>query len=129
MGAEASCTLTVGGKKVEVKAFLETDALLLRGSNVRLSIPYARMSAVKATSGSLRLTFDHRVVRLELGAVAEKWAERIVNPPTRADKLGVKPNGRVLLVGCKDPTFRRELKARGAAVTSRAGAGMDMIFL
>ncbi len=43
MGAEAMCTVTVGRKKDAGKALLETDALIFRGSVLRLSIPYAQM--------------------------------------------------------------------------------------
>lgn len=42
---------------------------------------------------------------------------------SRTEKLGVKPGSRVALIGLKDPSFMDELKAAGARVASRLGAG------
>jgi hypothetical protein len=128
MGAEAKCLLVFRGRKATGKALLETDALIFRGSDLRLSIPYAAMSSVKAMRGGLRVKFDDGVAEFQLGPAAEKWAARIVSPPSRADKLGVRSHHRVLMIGLSDPEFRRELEARGARVTSRAASGMDAIF-
>jgi hypothetical protein len=43
---------------------------------------------------------------------AENWVKAISNPPTRLDKLGVKPRHRVALIGIEDPGFARELAER-----------------
>ena len=56
-----------------------------------------------------------------LGDAAQKWATRIRNPPSRLDKLGVKPGMRVRLIGRFESAFTDEVKARGAlAVRSKA---------
>jgi len=129
MGAESKCTLMIGRTKTEGKALLETDALIFRGADARLSIPYKQMSAVDAQDGTLRVT--HGVARFELGAAAAKWAAKIRNPPTRADKLGIKPEQRVWLAGLDDEELRAEIESRGAAVLTppvnvgRAGAAQN----
>jgi hypothetical protein len=47
---------------------------------------------------------------------------------SRTEKLGVKPGSRVALIGLQDPSFVDELKAAGARVTARLGAGpYDMV--
>jgi len=47
---------------------------------------------------------------------------------SRTEKLGVKPGSRVALIGLQDPSFVDELKAAGARVTARVGAGpYDMV--
>jgi hypothetical protein len=128
MGAEAKCTVTLGRTKTEGKALLETDVLTFRGGDVRLSIPFARISAVVATEGSLRVTHADGVATFALGAAAARWAEKIRNPPTRADKLGVKAGQRVLILGVHDPTLAAEVEARGGELVPRDAAEVDVVF-
>ena len=53
--------------------------------------------------------------RFTLGAVqAERWAQAILNPPGRLDKLGVKPGMSAAIVNLDDPDFASELAARAA---------------
>src|SRR5918999_3684250 len=99
MGAEAKCTLTFGKTRADGKALLETDALIFRGGEVRLSVPYKKMSGVEARAGALRITFEEGVAVFAIGDAAEKWAAKILNPPSRLDKLGVKPAHMVLVLG------------------------------
>ncbi len=53
-------------------------------------------------------------------------------PPTRPllDKLGVRPDSRVAILGVDDPDFLRELRARTVDVsTTRPKMGSDLIFV
>ena len=128
MGAEARCVATIGRKQVEGKALLETDSLICRGGDLRLSIPFATVKTLDARDGVLHVNAGDGTVRLALGAAAAKWAEKIRNPPTRADKLGVKSGQTVLLVSGSDDLLTRELTARGAKVVARATTPVDVIF-
>jgi hypothetical protein len=128
MGAEASCTLTLAGKTTNGKALLETDALIFRGGELRISIPYKQVSKVVASDGILRVTWDHGVAAFALGDTAIKWAEKIRNPPSRMDKLGIKAEQRVLLIGLRDDELRAEIEARGATVATRLSKSADAIF-
>lgn len=128
MGAEAKCTLTFGKTTTEGKALLETDALIFRGGDVRLAIPYKQMSAVDARGGTLEVTFPRGVAAFAIGDTAPKWAAKIRNPPSRLDKLGVKPSHSVLLLGIDDPDFTREVASRAARTSSTATGDADLIF-
>jgi Protein of unknown function (DUF3052) len=128
VGAEAKCTLTFGKTKADGKALLETDALVFRGGDVRLSVPYKEMLAVEANAGSLRVTFPGGVATFGIGDVASRWADKIINPPTRLDKLGVKPSHVVLLDGIDDETLTRDLELRGIRVSTRMTGQADIIF-
>ena len=128
MGAEATCTVTVGRKKDAGKALLETEALIFRGDDLHLSIPYKKMSSVDANDGVLRVTYRDGVAAFDLGPVSAKWADKIRHPPTRADKLGVKSRQRVLLIGMDDEDLVRELEERGASVARRMSGHADVIF-
>ena len=128
MGAEARCSLTFGKTKAEGKALLETDALIFRGGDVRLSVPYRQISAVEARGGSLRVTFPGGTAVFDIGDAAPKWAAKIVNPPSRLDKLGVKPSHVVILLGIRDDAFLNEVAARTSRMSTRASGQADLIF-
>jgi len=129
MGAEAKCTATISGKKAVGKALLETDELIFRGEDVRLKIPYKSVSSIDAKDGVLHIAWLSGVASFELGASAVKWADRIRNPPSRIDKLDVKPGQLVLFVGIRDATLREEIETRGATVLARAIEPVDAIFV
>jgi hypothetical protein len=129
MGQEAKCTLTFGGTRAEGKALLETDAIIFRGGEVRLSVPYKQISAVDARNGALRVTFPDGVATFGIGAAASKWADKILNPPSRLDKLGVKPGHLVVLLGISDALFTEELTTRGARVSKQLRGQADIIFV
>jgi hypothetical protein len=129
MGYDASCTIRIDGETARGTAWLEHKDLLFRGP-FRLVIPLSEIASATAKDGCLRVRFGKRVAELEIGAAAEKWASRITNPPSRLDKLGVKPLMKVMLVGSQDAAFEGELTARGATIVKRASpsAPPDLIF-
>jgi len=102
MGDEAHATLTYQGQVAEGRAKLETDELVFRG-DVRLRVPFRAVSSVEAEGDRLLLAWDGEQATLELGEKAARWAERIRNPKTLADKLGVKPGQAVAVVGDVGP--------------------------
>jgi hypothetical protein len=129
MGAEAKCTATISGKKAVGKALLETDELIFRGDDVRLTIPYKSVSSIDVKDGVLHVAWLSGVASFDLGPSAVKWADRIRNPPTRIDKLDVKPGQLVLFVGIRDSTLREEIETRGATVVARPIAQVDAVFV
>jgi hypothetical protein len=129
MGQEARCTLTFGRTKAEGKALLETDALIFRGGDVRLSVPYRDITSVTATAGALRVESGSGVAVFAIGSAAAQWADKIRNPPSRLDKLGVKPGAVVIVLGVEDDAFAAELAAREAQVLTRLGGEADVVFL
>jgi hypothetical protein len=128
VGVEAKCSLTVGRTKIEGKALLETEALVFRGGHVRLAIRYKDIASVDARHGVLRVRHTKGTASFGLGTSAAKWAEKIRNPPSRADKLGIKAGQRVLIVGVMDAELRRELDSRAATILTRKGPDIDLVF-
>lgn len=110
MGNEARCTIKSGGKKVAGKALLETTELVFRGESLRLKIPFAQMKSVNAADGELRIQSPDGLVVFELGSDAEKWANKILNPKSRMEKLGLKQGAKVSVIGKLDPEFEAELE-------------------
>jgi hypothetical protein len=67
------------------------------------------VKSAKAVNGELRLEVPEGVAVFVLGANAEKWCQKILHPKTRSEKLGVKANETVWLVGKFDDDFLAEL--------------------
>jgi len=109
MGQELDCRLHYQNRTLGGKAYLETDHLLFRGED-RLKVALGDLTAVRAVDGLLQLEFPGGPAALELGPAAEKWARKILQPPTRAGKLGIKPGMSVRLAGQFDADFLEELE-------------------
>jgi hypothetical protein len=80
---------------------------------------------VKAADGVLTLDFPGGPARFELGRAAEKWADRILHPPSRASKLGVKPGLAVRIVGEFEAGFLAEV---GGLPTASPRSPADLVF-
>ncbi len=131
MGQELECTLRYQKRTLTGKAHLETDYLHFRSQGglktPRLKVPLKDLTAVQAADGLLKLEFPGGPAALELGRAAEKWADKILHPPSRIGKLGVKAGVAVRLVGDFEQDFLDELS--GCAIDPIKGrAKADLVF-
>jgi len=115
MGQEVRCRADFGKQSCDGKALLESTELIFRGA-FRLKIPFQSISAMEAADGKLKIQYPDGPAVFHLGKAAEKWADRIRNPPSRLDKLGVRAGTKVQLIGRHDDDFKRELAERGAVI-------------
>ena len=123
MGQEVHCEARFDGKVSVGKALLETDDLIFRG-DFRLKIPLKSIQSLDVANGVLSVTSSAGTAQFTLGAQAGKWAHKIRNPRSLADKLDVKPGMRVSLIGVANP-----LEGRTKDVTEGTAAkGSDLIF-
>ncbi|HSC26281.1 MAG TPA: hypothetical protein VLD67_03350 [Vicinamibacterales bacterium] len=131
MGYDARCTLVIDGTSRHGTACLEDRQLIFRGP-IRLAIPLEAVSSATASGGTLLVRFDGRSAEFQIGAAAERWADRITRPPSRLDKLGVKPGQTVAVLGAIEAPFALELEGRGARVVRRGPSPsrpVDLVFL
>jgi hypothetical protein len=129
LGLEANCKLRLGKKISAGKALLETNELIFRGGEP-LVIPLKEIESADAKRGELHVKFSGGTAVLELGRDAEKWALKIRYPRSRIDKLGVKPESRVAVLGIRDDEFRQELAARAPEVAEgKPKKDSDIVFL
>jgi hypothetical protein len=126
MGQELECRMRYQRRTLSGKAYLETDYLLFRGEE-RLKIPLKDVTEVKASDGVLALAFAGGPAEFELGKAAEKWLEKILHPPSRMDKLGVKPGLSVRLAGEFAVDFLKELRGRDRA-PAEGSSKVDLVF-
>lgn len=121
MGQEIPCVVYFGGKRAAGKALLESTEILFRG-DFRLKIPVKDIKEVKAANGELRVKTAEGLVVFELGGKAEKWRDKILNPKSVIEKLGVKSGEAVSLHGTFDIKFHETLKKHGAKISSEKDA-------
>jgi len=120
MGQERESTLRIAKKRIEGEALLETAEIIFRpiDGSKRLTFAFADIvKSVKAVEGELRFHTEEGPAVLELGAAAEKWAEKILHPKSRAQKLGVKSGMKLAVVGSFDTDFQKELRAIAKSIS------------
>jgi|CXWL01.1.fsa_nt_gi hypothetical protein len=122
MGAELSCRIKRGVSYDSGKALLESDALFFSGEKSRVIVSFALSREAKVEGNWLSL----QGYQFELGAVAQTWADKIRNPKSVLQKLGVKPGAQVALVGDFEKDFVTHLERTGA-VSAKRGP-FDVIF-
>jgi hypothetical protein len=128
MGNELTCTARSAGKTSEGKALLETREIVFRG-NFRLKIPFASLKSVVARDGELYLKWKDGSAVLELGDRAAKWADKILHPKNRTEKLGIKSGLTISSVAINDAEFVRELRENAKKFSNtKPTAESDLIF-
>jgi len=129
MGNEATCKVQFGKQASEGKALLETREVLFRG-DFRLKIPFSSITTASAVDGELRLQTAEGLASFHLGSArAGKWLERILHPKSRIEKLGVKPEAKVSVIGMLDAEFLRELGDLTNSITKgKAAKDAEHIF-
>ena len=123
------------GKEAQVRAVfadgedlgllqLELPKLIFRGTQRRVFEGPA-LAGVRAEAGDLVMVEGTRFGLGEKQAAA--WADAILNPKSRLDKLGVKPGMRVAVLGVVDDDLAGELAGRGVALVNDL-SGLDILF-
>lgn len=128
MGNEALCRVDLGGSSAEARVLLETDELIVRGG-MKLRIPFKEMERVAADGGALTFRWKGADARMLVGVLAPKWAEKIRNPKSVIDKLGVKPGQRVTILGDVGEELAAAVEQRSGDVSRRLRKESDVIFL
>jgi hypothetical protein len=133
MGQERESTLRIAKKRIEGEALLETSEIIFRpiDGSKRLKFAFADIvKSVKAVDGELRFHTEEGPAVLELGPAAEKWAEKILHPKSRVEKLGVKSGMQLSLIGKFDDGFRKEVGAATKNISAgKIAANSELIFV
>jgi hypothetical protein len=111
MGQDVHCIATWNGRRSIGTASLETDDILFRGE-FRLRIPLKTVTDLASDEGRLTVKIAEGTATFNLGVRAQQWAERIRNPKGVLDKLGIKPEMLVCVLGVRDQWFLDELTSR-----------------
>jgi hypothetical protein len=115
MGQEIKCRVEYQGETHSGRVLLESTEIIVRG-DFRLKIPFSSIKKLHAENGVLQVHTREGLALFHLGPKAEKWLDKIKNPKSLVDKLGVKPGDPVTLLGKFDATFLAELKKHKAII-------------
>jgi hypothetical protein len=133
MGQERESTLRLGRRRIEGEALLETAEIIFRpvDGSKRMKFAFADIfKSVKAVDGELRFHTEDGPAVLELGPAAEKWAEKILHPKSRVEKLGVKSGMQVAMIGAFEADFQKELRTIAKNVSEgKIADGAELIFV
>jgi hypothetical protein len=128
VGNEAKCHYRIDGREGEGKALLETDELIVRGTE-RLRVPLRELNAVRASDGILSFTHNGRRVELELGDDAAKWHKRILHPRSVGEKLGLKDGMRLGLDGMDESELGSRAQVTFVQSSDSSNGSLDALFL
>ena len=128
MGLEAKVKVEWKGAASVARLHLDSNKLDVY-LKPALHVPFAQMRSVVAKSGELRIESEQGSLVLRLGEAAERWAQKIKQPKSRLDKLGVKSGDlRVTLLGLHDPEFEAELLSRIDKLYKKPVVDADLVF-
>ncbi len=123
MGKEANVDAVFADGADAGRLQYEPPKLIFRGVARRVFEGEA-LKGVRAEAGELVLADGSR---FRLGEKASRsWADAILNPKGRLEKLGLKAGAAIGIANLADPDFVAELAAAGHAPTS--GGGLDLLF-
>ncbi|HEV7863325.1 MAG TPA: hypothetical protein VGR20_11510 [Acidimicrobiia bacterium] len=123
MGREATGTVRIGDVAPgKAKVLLETDELIFRGET-KGRVAFRALTTVEPGPDGLRLVWPDGEATVDLAeAEAARWADRIENPPSLLDKLGVKDGTRVAVL---DPDHL--LEGDGPFAAELAGRTVELV--
>ena len=124
MGKDAHVAAVVDGAPDQGRLQYEPPKLIFRGRG-RHVFEGAALLGVRAESGELVLADGARFTLGEKQAAS--WADAILNPKSRMQKIGVKPGMRAGVLGVEDRTLAVELAKAGAEVAVPT-ADLDLLF-
>jgi hypothetical protein len=111
MGQELHCIATWNERRSVGTASLETEELRFRGE-FRLRIPFTTITHLAVANGRLTVRVVEGIATFNLGPRADQWAERIRNPKSVLEKMGIKPESLVSVIGVDDKWFLDDLRTR-----------------
>lgn len=129
MGQEILCAVRVGRKTATGKALLETDEIIFRSPDLRLKIPVSQIEKLEAADGRLSVSYAGTTAVFDLGPKAAVWVDKIRNPKSLIDKLGINPEHRVAVVAMRDEGFLAQVRARTPDVSTRLRTSVDVVLL
>lgn len=129
MGLEVDGSVIVGGQKVNVRGDFGSDRVRLSGGK-RGDVPYKQVEVVSTAKGILKLRIDGTPLEFDVGPTVDRLANKIRNPATRLEKMGLKPGLAVAVVGPQDKAFLDEMRKAGVAFKDgRPAAPVDVLVL
>ncbi len=129
MGAEIACSATVNGVAAQGKALIETDFVVFRSASARIKLAYATLQHVDADDQRLSLAGPEGELTLEVGPSARRFADKIRNPKSLTDKLGIESSSRFALCGAFNTDFLKLLEERDLRPVEPNSNELDLLLI
>jgi hypothetical protein len=128
MGKETACEAISGKTAGPVKAHLDSERLRLSGT-LRRSFALGDLRAVEVRGDTLHFEAAGERIALGLGAkTAAAWARAIAHPKTLLEKLDLKRNQRICVLGFDDAFSDDVAKVTLVAPATALRGSFDAIF-
>lgn len=137
MGYETKCKVRVDDstgairRADEATVLIETDDFIVRGA-ARIKIPRSSITGVATRGSTLTVTSAMATVALTLAdaETAARWRQRLeAAPKPLVDKLDVKRDTKVWLLGVSDTALVEQISARTTNLsTGRSASSCDAVF-
>ncbi|MEM0925509.1 MAG: hypothetical protein AAGJ83_05685 [Planctomycetota bacterium] len=128
MGLEQkSCCATIKGVEWVGTLHLDSKVLEFRCSGCVWNVPLGTGTRARNEAGMLVVSRGPKKASFQLKAKTDHWVKKILHPPTRPEKLGVKSGQSYVLVG-GTPAFAKELRAAGLRETEHVSSA-DLVFM
>ena len=124
MGKDVQVRARFAGGEDDGRLQYQPPRLVFRGAERRV-FQGQDLTGVRVEAGDLVLSDGSRFTLGEKAAAS--WADAILNPKSRLDKLGVKPGMRVAVLNVADDALAGELAARDAAPVADL-TDLDLLF-
>jgi hypothetical protein len=124
VGREAAVRASLADGVEDGRLQYEPPKLIFRGAT-RVVFQGEALAGCRAEGGELVLRSGERFLLGEKQAAS--WAEAILNPKSRLEKLGVKPGMRTAILGVDDPDIADEL-THAAAPPIKQLSELDILF-
>ncbi|MEO1526356.1 MAG: hypothetical protein AAFX06_13030 [Planctomycetota bacterium] len=121
MGLELDqCVAVIQGSESRGKLHVDSNELCFRSKDLRWSVKVGKGTSAKVVENDLVVRRGSKTASFRVGTGAEKWADKVLNPPSRGKKLGLKPDHRYWIRGDFDPSFLIELADHGLVKAARS---------
>jgi hypothetical protein len=129
VGQETRWVMRFAGAEALGKAPFASENVRFRNGFKR-TIAFLDMRTTPALAAELRAGIPDGTATFALGPLAGSWARRIRTPRTLIDKLDVRSDSRVAVLGINDPEFLMSLRQRTPLVhESDLATGLDLLIL
>ncbi len=123
MGLETKTFAIVGRNRYPGKLHLDSNSLTFTGRDYRWAADLGKSTTARANEDLLIIQKDGKSVAFEIGPAADRWVQKVLNPPDRLTKLGVKSGQKLWLSKGFSRSFIAELRQHGASIVRQIEKG------
>ncbi|MEM9410730.1 MAG: hypothetical protein AAGA30_06425 [Planctomycetota bacterium] len=110
MGLELkTCPASISGLKSVGKLYVDSNELEFRSKQITWTVKTGKGTRAKVIDGDLRVSRGSKSATFAIGDEAARWADKILHPPNRITKLGLKRGQKYVIKGKFESAFHEEI--------------------